>query len=237
MNSNPIEWRRLITEGVVIVASILLAFAIDAWWDERQQADNARDQVARVLAELRANVVVLEQQVEFLGLASVEAREFLDLLGPEPEPVDLATVASRVEGIYSVPTFTLEHSASEDFLSSGELTDGHWADFRISLANTLSDVTAAERASVELRQLRTGIAERMDMHVSGLDIVLAHPLMRDYRPSRVVSDTRGLLADMRFESLLAVYAIRLEINRSQSREVLRRIEELIADVEPLIDDR
>ena len=28
-----IRWRRLLTEGAVIVASILLAFAIDAWWE------------------------------------------------------------------------------------------------------------------------------------------------------------------------------------------------------------
>jgi hypothetical protein len=30
-------WKRIVIEGVTIVGSILLAFAIDAWWDERQQ--------------------------------------------------------------------------------------------------------------------------------------------------------------------------------------------------------
>lgn len=30
-----IAWRRLSIEATVIVASILLAFAIDAWWEER----------------------------------------------------------------------------------------------------------------------------------------------------------------------------------------------------------
>ncbi len=32
--SNEIPWLRLLVEGVAIVASILLAFAIDAWWQE-----------------------------------------------------------------------------------------------------------------------------------------------------------------------------------------------------------
>lgn len=31
-----ISWTRILAEGAVVVASILLAFAIDAWWDERQ---------------------------------------------------------------------------------------------------------------------------------------------------------------------------------------------------------
>ena len=29
-------WPRLLVEGVAIVASILLAFGIDAWWQDRQ---------------------------------------------------------------------------------------------------------------------------------------------------------------------------------------------------------
>lgn len=37
-----IPWLRVLVEGVVIVSSILLAFAIDAWWDGR------RDQMERV---------------------------------------------------------------------------------------------------------------------------------------------------------------------------------------------
>ena len=31
-----IPWTRIFAEGIAVVASILLAFAIDAWWDERQ---------------------------------------------------------------------------------------------------------------------------------------------------------------------------------------------------------
>jgi hypothetical protein len=33
-----LPWRRIIAEGLAIVASILLAFAIDAWWGRVNQA-------------------------------------------------------------------------------------------------------------------------------------------------------------------------------------------------------
>jgi hypothetical protein len=36
-NSHDIPWKRIAVEGAVIVVSILLAFAIDAWWDERKE--------------------------------------------------------------------------------------------------------------------------------------------------------------------------------------------------------
>ena len=35
----------------MIVASILLAFAIDAWWEERQDRQTERDDLARLHAE------------------------------------------------------------------------------------------------------------------------------------------------------------------------------------------
>ena len=37
-----IQWKRIVVEAAAIVGSILLAFAIDAWWDDRQ--DRAAEQ-------------------------------------------------------------------------------------------------------------------------------------------------------------------------------------------------
>ena len=71
----------------------------------------------------------------------------------------------------------------------------------------------------------------MQLHVSGLDLVRAHPLMKDYQPSRFASDTHGLLSDMQFEGVLSNYTIRLEINRSYVRDLLQRYESLIADID------
>lgn len=43
LNRESIRW--LILEGIAIVANILLAFSIDAWWQDRQirsERDNSR---------------------------------------------------------------------------------------------------------------------------------------------------------------------------------------------------
>lgn len=51
--------RNLLVEGVVIVASILLAFAIDAWWDDRREAAE-RD---RILGQLRKELALYQEIV------------------------------------------------------------------------------------------------------------------------------------------------------------------------------
>jgi hypothetical protein len=40
---------KYVPEGILIIVSILIAFAIDAWWEERQQ----RAEEARILEALR----------------------------------------------------------------------------------------------------------------------------------------------------------------------------------------
>ncbi len=37
-NTNNIQWKRTAVEGVAIVISILLAFWIDTWWEDRMEA-------------------------------------------------------------------------------------------------------------------------------------------------------------------------------------------------------
>jgi hypothetical protein len=231
MSTDSIPWKKLVTEGIVIVVSILLAFAIDAWWDDRQELRAAKDQVSRVLAELRANVGILENQEQYLGYAIEGAKELLARFGPEPLPTEVAEIAAFINRIFAVPTMSLERAASVEFLSTGQLTEGAWFDIRIRLADILSVVQAAENASIELRQMRPGIISREAEFVSGLDLSLGHELMADYQPSRFPSDTHALLSDRRYENVIANYAIRMEINRQNVRGLIERYASLVADLE------
>jgi hypothetical protein len=54
------RWRYLALEGVVIVASILLAFALDAWWDSRSQ----RQEEFEVLENLRSEFQAAGSQLD-----------------------------------------------------------------------------------------------------------------------------------------------------------------------------
>lgn len=230
-SKKPIDWNRLLIEGLVIVVSILLAFSIDAWWDQQRELRDAEDQVARVVAELNANITILNAQDEALGHTTRAAREFLSMMGPDVEAVSNQEVGVMMGRIFSVGTLSLSRSATQNFLSSGQLTDGRWVGIRLALSEMLSKVHAAENNSLELRQMRPNIWEHEQDFVSGLDIVRDHALMKDYPASQFESDADALLSDMKFEGVIANYAIRMEINRDNVRDLLARHSALINMIE------
>jgi hypothetical protein len=48
-----IPWPRIAVEGAAIIASILLAFSIDAWWDDKQQHNAEQVVLENLLEDLR----------------------------------------------------------------------------------------------------------------------------------------------------------------------------------------
>ena len=56
MKPRQIPWLRVFVEGVVIVGSILLAFGIQAWWDERQEQIEERGIIERLISDVQADI-------------------------------------------------------------------------------------------------------------------------------------------------------------------------------------
>ena len=213
MSRVPLAWSRLLVEGLVIVVSILLAFAIDAWWDDRQQAEEARLQVERVVTELESNIGRLESQIERLEVTTAAAKRFLSKFGPAPGPVTKTEVAELFDELYSSGTIALSRSAAQNFLSTGILTQGDWLAIRHDLAWLLSYQDVSEKRSVELREMRPDISRHAGQHVPLLDTALSHEVMADYSPSRFPYDPSTMFTDMYLEGLIADFAIRMELNR------------------------
>jgi hypothetical protein len=89
--SQPIPWKRLLVEATAIVGSILLAFSIDAWWDDRQLVSEERDILQSLLDDLialrsqmvnerRYNEAILNSTVELIRAGN---RPELDLSGDQ----------------------------------------------------------------------------------------------------------------------------------------------------------
>ncbi|MDA0707065.1 MAG: hypothetical protein O2805_10720 [Proteobacteria bacterium] len=57
--------KRLAIESVAIVASILLAFAIDAWWDERQERIAEAEIVLGLKLEFEENRRLMQEGFEY----------------------------------------------------------------------------------------------------------------------------------------------------------------------------
>lgn len=63
MATDRIAWRRLATEGIVIVVSILLAFAIDAAWDGYQEEQRVDEYVVALRGEFEEARLEMAEQL------------------------------------------------------------------------------------------------------------------------------------------------------------------------------
>ena len=87
-NTRTITFLGLLAQGTAVVISILLAFAIQAWWDDRQEREEER-QILEVLAtDLRKGIEVIEFGLEYhtakqdSALHLIEASEGLTQADP-----------------------------------------------------------------------------------------------------------------------------------------------------------
>jgi hypothetical protein len=116
--SAQLPWKRLVAEVVAIVFGILLAFAIDAWWQDRadrqveaQYLRALRDDLDASLSLLDAADASQQLQTEYL-----ESLLRIDEIDPEPEDVRLWLR----EGVFVIGTYQPQLSSLRDLESSGQ---------------------------------------------------------------------------------------------------------------------
>ena len=95
MATPQISWARVLVEGVVIVASILLALTADAWWEERQEREEEAALLESLSAELRLNADSLMLWQDTLGFALRRADELIHFTGPDAEAMEAVEFSTR----------------------------------------------------------------------------------------------------------------------------------------------
>ena len=60
-----ISWKRIAVEAAAIVGSILLAFAIDAWWNDHQDRADEQRILASVKSEFEQNLELIEIELSY----------------------------------------------------------------------------------------------------------------------------------------------------------------------------
>jgi len=73
-DSKDIPWKRISIEAAAVVASILLAFAIDAWWHESQKQEDIHLSLERLSDNLKTTLLDLQFDVGILEQSWVAAQ-------------------------------------------------------------------------------------------------------------------------------------------------------------------
>ncbi|MDH4107614.1 MAG: hypothetical protein OEW35_04810 [Gammaproteobacteria bacterium] len=143
---NQIQWARILAEGAAIVFSILLAFSIDAWWERRSDAEQARALANGLRADFEASQAQVGRWLAGNRRMHESSAELLRRMR-EAEVGSVIDIPARLlSGTVGAPTYSPTDSTYEAALSSGrirlitsdELHDA-LARWRQQLADTAED--------------------------------------------------------------------------------------------------
>lgn len=120
--TSQIQWQRITAEAAAIVVSILLAFSIQAWWDDRNELIIEQRLLKALLVEFEQNGELLRQAREQYERRYTDAIRILELMDGDPAEIAVAEFEELVRSLLWRRTFHLESGAHDGLLAAGELS-------------------------------------------------------------------------------------------------------------------
>ena len=141
--------KRLAWEGLVVVASILVAFALDAWWDARGASADLRRELISVQSELAANRTAIAERVRDHRLAMSSIEEVIRLVEQGSANSTISDSLLYRAFVHS-PTSDPSTGGLDALISSGRLAllqDASLKSFLAGFRNRVEDVREDELGS------------------------------------------------------------------------------------------
>ena len=122
-NRLQIHWPRILAEGAAIVISILLAFWIQAWWDERQERSNEVIVLQSLLDDLLAKQEGLERDRKVTRVILESGTKLVNAWSDDQSEMDDLTVDRLIGNLlwYNAPS-NWESATLNSVLGSSSLT-------------------------------------------------------------------------------------------------------------------
>lgn len=241
MRSKDIPWLRVFVEGGVIVGSILLAFALDAWWDGRSRQEELRNQLAVVAREIQSAGEALQRVLDAHDMNAHLAGHLSSALAGVPEGSVVVVSDTLVGPLLPQVTADVSTGSLDAFLAAGGLELIEDVDLRRDLLEWptriqdllddeiyLRNFAAADLASYLRSNAATANAERLSI-----------PLLlgRVGRSPPVDPDLFGTIALRREQRLLNLLAARESGERGMRHGLVEMLDQAKRMVEALEDLR
>jgi hypothetical protein len=224
-------WRDAIRDIFLIVISILIAFALDAWWNDRQDRERERSHLQTVLAEFTANRDRLDRYLQQVDGSFEATVRVLNLMGPTPGKISPDQLADWINQSFDVGTFTPHGGAVQALLASGELSliRNH------ELSNLLSQWPLLSNSLHDLAEFQATNREELHYYLARLGVpvsrIAENLAWLDIPRSRFEFDAESFLSDVGIETYLVSRAVRIGFLREQYASALETAEAIMGLLE------
>ena len=219
-----IHWKRIAVETTAIVGSILLAFAIDAWWEDRQVRIDEQQVLLGLGAEIVTNHEVLSRDLAS-HLKDIQSLEDILLLIEGGQSDNAKSIAVAALGEMQAPKTTdLGNGTLNALLSSGRV-----------------EILRSRKLRTQLTAWESVIGEVLDDQNNNAKMVFEvylpyfvsenYSLYAIWRSSDESAAIKRMLEDSKFRHLVE---IRLEFKEHLTGELENAIaaaEEILAEIE------
>ncbi|MGD8496325.1 MAG: hypothetical protein PVF05_09065 [Gemmatimonadales bacterium] len=113
---------RNLRELVVVVAGILIAFTLDAWWDGRTEAEWRQSELQSLRQEFTESRVQLEQWIRIHEMIADRTGIVIETLESAPAGAAVPVPDSVLAGVLVMPTYDPTLGTLEALLASGDLS-------------------------------------------------------------------------------------------------------------------
>ncbi len=220
-----IPWRQISVEAAAIVASILLAFAIDAWWDARVEHTRSVAQLQTIATEL----VEVERQLQLHEAQLLTLRQAVsDLLphiGPESQLQSVDSLYALMDLSFRASKMELLTGSLQALLVSGQLSAVSGDELKGLLAAWPAQVSRLRNQSTLLEENREEIIRYLHDKVPTLAIAYKTQDMTPYPESNFTGDPEIIQRDMKIEGLFGNRGMMIEDTLAIVSKLRARAEE------------
>jgi hypothetical protein len=227
---------RWVGEFLVIVFSILVAFALDAWWSNRTHAQQARAQIETLHAEFAANQEALTQLRLQLESMRVAVASLLPHISPNAALLPLDSINTMMDLSFRLGTVELRTGSVQALLSSGELAEIADPMLKALIASWPAEVADLRSQSSLLEQNREIILDYLHARVPTLDIAHKTGEMSRYPRSSFTVGAAAVQRDLKVEGLFGNRGMMVEDTDGIVIELAKRLDRMLALTQQLLED-
>jgi len=224
-------WGDATRDGLLIVVSILIAFALDAWWDDLKERRIQSDQVATLLSEFEVARDSLTSLSGNLESAAQATNELLTLMGPEVTETDSERLFALFGQSLNFGGAAPNHTALTSVLAAGNLQIEENESLAALLGNWPSQMEDIDGDLAHLERNRD-----IELHGALIDVGIAGiagmPIVQRLglpAPSFTV-ETDQLVRSVQVNAALSYRALRISVLIGNVGAAVEESESIIAEL-------